>query len=138
LGIKRLHLLWVPQMLTVAQKVMRTGLAQSMVQALAKHEHANSHFLFTGDESWPFGAYDHRTRRVASWDDVDGIERPSHFYQKTMFMLFFNSTREYKIAILPKGQKMHSAYFIEWVLCSLTEFCYLQGRGHMKENYAVF
>jgi hypothetical protein len=41
---------------------MPAELAQSMLQALAKHEHANYHFLFTGDESWMFYAYDHRKR----------------------------------------------------------------------------
>jgi hypothetical protein len=39
---------------------------------------------------------------VASWDDVGEIDRPSHFRQKTMLMIFFNCTREYKIAIVPE------------------------------------
>jgi hypothetical protein len=88
---------------------MCAELAQSMLHALVKPEHTNYHFLFPGDESWIFYAYDHRTRWVASWDDVDGIERPSHFHQKTIFTLFFNGTGEYKIAILPEGQKVNSA-----------------------------
>jgi hypothetical protein len=53
-----------------------------MLQALAKHEHTNHHFLFTDDESWMVYADDHRTKWVASWDDVSEIERLSHFYQK--------------------------------------------------------
>jgi hypothetical protein len=61
-GIKCRHLHWVPHTWTPAQKVMRTELAQSMLQALAKHEHTNYHFLFTRDESWMFDADDHRTR----------------------------------------------------------------------------
>jgi hypothetical protein len=51
LEMKCRHLRWVPHMLTPAQKMMRTELVQSMFQALAKHEHTNHHFLFTGDES---------------------------------------------------------------------------------------
>jgi hypothetical protein len=109
LGTKCRHLRWVPHTLTLAQKLMCAELAQSMLQALVKHEHTNYHFVFTGDESWMFYAYDHRTRWVASWDDVDEIERPSHFHQKTMFTIFFNGTGEYKIAILPEGQKVNSA-----------------------------
>jgi transposase len=33
------------------------------------------------------------------------------------------------IAILPEGQKVNSAYFIESVLRSLAEICYPQGKG---------
>jgi hypothetical protein len=49
-----------------------------------------------------------------------------------MFTIFFNSTKEYKIAILPEERNMNSTYFIECVLRPLTEICYPQGRGHMK------
>jgi hypothetical protein len=56
-------------------KVMRGELAQSTLQALAKHQHANFHFSFTGDETWMFSAHDHQTMWVASWDDVEEIGR---------------------------------------------------------------
>jgi hypothetical protein len=56
--------------------------------------------------------------------NIDEIERPSHFHQETIFPLFFNGTGEYKIAILPEGQKVNGAYFIESVLRPLAEFCY--------------
>jgi hypothetical protein len=105
-----------------------------MSQALAKHEHTNYHFLFTGHESWMIYAYDHRTNWVASWDDVDEIERPSHLHQKTMFRVFFNGTGEYKILIPPDGQKVNSAYFIESVLRPLDEICYPQGRGTCEKG----
>jgi hypothetical protein len=72
-------------------------------------------------------ADDHHTMWVASWDDVDEMERPSHFHQKTMFTVFFNGTGKYTIVILPKGQKMNSTYFIECVLRPLIEICYPQG-----------
>jgi histone-lysine N-methyltransferase SETMAR len=65
---------------------------------------------------------------VASWDDVDEIERPSHFNQKTMLTIFFNGTGEHKIAILPEGQKMNSSYFVECVLSPLIEVCNPRGR----------
>jgi hypothetical protein len=46
-----------------------------------------------------------------------------------MFTIVFNGTGEYKIAILPRGQKVNSTYFIEYALRSLTEICYLEGNG---------
>jgi hypothetical protein len=42
-------------------------------------------------------------RWVVSWDDVGEIEPSSHFHKKTMLIIFFNGTGEYKILILPEG-----------------------------------
>jgi hypothetical protein len=102
LEMKFQHLRWVPQTLTSIQKAARVEFAQGMLQELAKHEHTKFYFLFTRDEWRIFYAYDHRTMWVASWDDVDEIERRSHVQQKTMFTLFVNGTDDYKIVILPK------------------------------------
>jgi hypothetical protein len=99
-----------------------------MQQGVAKHKHSHFHFLFTGDESWMFYAYNHRTIWVASWDDEDEIERPSHFQQKAMLTIFFNGTRDANSAILPASQQMIGTYFIEYVPVPLTEVCYPKGR----------
>jgi histone-lysine N-methyltransferase SETMAR len=133
LVMKYRHLRWVPPTLTHAQRVMPTELAQSMLQALVKHKHMNYHSLFTCDESWIFCASDHRTRWVTFWDEVDEIERPLHFHQKTMFAIFVNDTGEYKIAILTEGQKVNGTYFIECAPRPLTKICYPQSSGtHAK------
>jgi hypothetical protein len=71
---------------------------------------------------------------MPSWDDVDGIERLCHFQQKTMLTIFFNGTREYKIAILLADQKMNSRYFIACVLGPLTEVCYPGDRKLQKRR----
>jgi hypothetical protein len=83
----------VPHTLTPAQKVMRTELVQSMLQALAKHEHTNYQIPSTNDESWIFQADDHRTKWVTSWDDVAEIQQPSHFHQKRIFTVFSMAQR---------------------------------------------
>jgi hypothetical protein len=62
-------------------------------------------------------------------DDLDEIERLSHFHQKNVFTTLFNGTGDHKTAILPEGQKMNNTYFRECVLRSFTEICYPQGRG---------
>jgi hypothetical protein len=120
--------------LTLAQKVVRVELAERMLQALANHQRSYFHFLFTGDESWMFYAHNDWTVWVPSWDDVDQIERSSHFQQKTMLTIFFNGTGEYKIAMLPAGQKMNNKYFMECVLGPLTEVCYPDGRKSQKRR----
>jgi hypothetical protein len=128
------HLRWMPQMLTAAQKVVRVKLAERTPQALAKHERNHFHFLFAGNESPMFYAYNHQTMSVLYWDDVDGTGRPSHFQQETILTIFFNGTREYKSAVLPAGQKMNSRYFMECVPRPLTEVCYTKGRKSHKEE----
>jgi hypothetical protein len=120
--------------LAAAQTVVRVELGQGTLQALAKHKHSHFHFLFTGDESWMFSPYNHRTMFVTSWDDVDGIERPSHFQQKTVRPIFFSGTGEDKMAILPPGQQTNSTYFMECVLGPLTEVCSPEGR---KDTFGI-
>jgi hypothetical protein len=46
-----------------------------------------------------------------------------------MFTVFFNGTGEYKIVILPDGQKVNNTCFIESVLRALAEICYPHGKG---------
>jgi hypothetical protein len=99
------HLRSVPHTLTAAQNLMCAEPAQSIFQALAKHQHTNCHFLFTGHEPWIFYAYDHRTRWVISWDDVDEIERPSHFHQKTIFTVFFKGTGDTRLRFFWRDKK---------------------------------
>jgi hypothetical protein len=91
LGIKCRHLRWVPHMLAPAQKVMHTELAQNNLQTLAKHENTNYHLLFIGDEQWIVYTSDHRTTWVTSWDNVDEIEQPLYFHQKTIFTILVNA-----------------------------------------------
>jgi hypothetical protein len=49
---------------------------------------------------------------VAFWDDVDEIERLSHFQQKAMLTIFFKGTGEYKAAMVPANQRMNRTYFM--------------------------
>jgi hypothetical protein len=44
-----------------------------------------------------------------------------------MFTVFFNGTGDYKIAILPEGQKVNTAYFMESGLRTVAEICYPEG-----------
>jgi hypothetical protein len=134
LGMKCRHLRWVPHTLTATQKVVRVALAERVLQALAKEERSHFHFLFTGDEPWMSYAYNHWMMWVLSWDDVDEIERPSHFQQKMMFTIFVDGTRACKIAILPVGKTMNGTYFMECVLKPLTEVCYPEGRKSHKRR----
>jgi hypothetical protein len=84
---------------------MSRELAQSMLEPLAKHEHTIYHFLLTGDESETFYADGHRTISVTSWDDVDEIERPSHFHQRTMFQISSMAQGNAKLRFLQRDKR---------------------------------
>jgi hypothetical protein len=93
--------------------------------------------LFTGDESWLFYAYHHKTICAASWGDVEEIERRSHFHEKTMFVIFFNGIADYKTVVLPQGQRMNSTFFIESVIRPLAGFCSPEGRKPHQKKVVV-
>jgi histone-lysine N-methyltransferase SETMAR len=57
---------------------------------------------------------------------------------KTIFTIFFHATGEFKIAIIPEGQKMNRTYFIKCVLCPLTEICYPQGRRTHERRVMLY
>jgi histone-lysine N-methyltransferase SETMAR len=126
-------------MLTQPQKNGRVESAQAMLRELAKHQASNFRFLLTGHQSWLFYAYHHETMLAASWDDVDEIERPSHFHEKTMFVIFFNGTGDHTSVILPQEQRMNSTSFIECVIRPLAGFCYPEGtKPHQKRVVVHF
>jgi hypothetical protein len=75
---------------------------------------------------------------AASWDDVEEIERPSHFHEKTIFVIFFNGIGDYKTVILPQGQRMNSTFFIEYVIRPLAGFCYPEGMKPHEMRVVVY
>jgi histone-lysine N-methyltransferase SETMAR len=128
LGLKCLHLRWVPHTLTADQKAKRASYAEVMLRILATHQSTGFHYLFTGDESWIFYTYYDRTRWVYSWEDVEEAVRPSHYQKKTMVTIFFNGSGQFVIDILPIGVKMDSTYFADNIIDTLAGSCYPDGR----------
>jgi hypothetical protein len=57
---------------------------------------------------------------VASWNNVDEIERLSHFQQKAMLIIVFNGTAEDKAAMVSASQRINRTPFMEYVLGLLT------------------
>jgi hypothetical protein len=105
-----------------SSKSARVRLAQGMPQKLTRRDKTN---------------YDHRMMQVASWDDVDEIERLSHFQEESIFAILSNEISDYKIVTLPKRQKVNSTFFIEYVFGLLTELCYPQRRKSHERRAMV-
>jgi hypothetical protein len=72
--------------------------------------------VFTVDESWLFDGEDHKKMWAAFWNDVEEIERPRHFQDKTIFITFVTGTKDYTSVILLEGQRINGTFFIECVL----------------------
>jgi hypothetical protein len=100
------HLRWIPHTLTAAQKAKRKEMAGSMLQTLESHTASNFHFLSTGDESWMFYGYHHETVWAASWEEVDELERPTHYHRKRMVTVFFNGRGQSFLNILLQSRSM--------------------------------
>jgi histone-lysine N-methyltransferase SETMAR len=135
--MKYRHLKWVPHRLTSEQKAKRAELAGSMLETLRRHRRTHFRFLYTGDESWMFYSYPHTHQWVASLDDLEEIERGSHFKQKRMLTVFFNGDGDFMMNIMPKGSKMDSAYFTREILLPLASHCYGTGRGFRQQKVTV-
>jgi histone-lysine N-methyltransferase SETMAR len=127
LGLKLRHMRWVPHTLTVEQKAKRAQLAGSMLSELEMHRASNFHFIYTGDESWLFYHYDQQRMWVASWEDVEEIERPSNHQKKTMLTVFFNGSGQFMMNLLPAREKMNSKYFEKEIIQTLGASCYPNG-----------
>jgi hypothetical protein len=93
--------------------VAREEVAKTMLKILASHAASNFHFLLTGDESWLLYAYHIRTIWTLSPENINQVQRPSHFAKETMAIVFFNGTGLHMIDILPQNQRMDAEYFAE-------------------------
>jgi histone-lysine N-methyltransferase SETMAR len=87
-----------------------------MLRVLEDHVRTGFKCIFTGDETWLFHDYCQPTRWVASWEEVEEVQRPTHKQAKTMVTIFFNGRGGWTIDLLPKGTKMNSSYFVDNVL----------------------
>jgi histone-lysine N-methyltransferase SETMAR len=128
LGTKYRHLRWVPHTLTEEHKAKRAELAGRMLEILSHHRESDFKFLFTGDESWMFYAYERTHQWDLSHGPVEKIQRKTNYQKKTMFTVFFNGTGDYFINVLPQGQTMNGQYFAEEVIKPLALLCYHGGR----------
>jgi transposase len=68
LGLKKLHLRWVPHTLSANQKSERVTYSRLLAKALEKEQPNKFQRVITGDESWFFLYYPHDSACAASRD----------------------------------------------------------------------
>jgi hypothetical protein len=113
--------------------------AGSMLQTLESYAASNFHFLWPGDESWMFQKCYHRTLWAASWEEVDELERPTHYHWKRMVTVFCNGTREYSMNILPRSRSMDISSFAGEYSGGLEDICDAEGRNpHERKRQLHF
>jgi hypothetical protein len=125
--MKCCHLRWIPQTLTVAQKVEREDLAKTMLEILAKHASSNFHVPFTADESWLLQAYHFWTMWTLCPENVDEVQRLSHTGEKIIVTVFFPGDGLHLIHILHQNQERNAQYLAQIIVPSLISVCYRDG-----------
>jgi hypothetical protein len=88
-------------------------MAGTMLQMLESQASSNSHFLWTGDESWMLSEGHYETMLTALGEEVNGYNWLTHCYRKTKVTASFNSAREYFLNFLPRSRSMNTNYFVE-------------------------
>jgi hypothetical protein len=63
-----------------------------------------------------FHEYDHETMWAASREEVDELERLTHYHKKIMITAFFNGTGQYFLNILPRAGLWRQATLLERLL----------------------
>jgi hypothetical protein len=94
-----------------------------MLATMAQHEETDFQSLFTGDETWIFYENDHETVWIASWEEPEEFQKPTHDQKKSMVTIFANGVGQFYVDVLPQKQRMNSAYFTERSLTGVAEMC---------------
>jgi hypothetical protein len=102
-------------------------MARVMLETLEMHRETSFQYLFTGDETWMFYAYHHKTQWVASWEEIEEVQRPTHHQKRRVFTVFFNGTGQCFTDYLPEDVKMNSTYYCRQVITPLYEACERDG-----------
>jgi hypothetical protein len=63
-----------------------------------------------------FCEHHHETTWAASREDVDELERPTHYYMKSIVTALFNGTEEYFLNISPRHWAMDAKCFAEKIV----------------------
>jgi hypothetical protein len=80
-----------------------------MLATLAQHEETDFQSLFTGSKTSIFYENHHDTVWLASWEEPEEFQKPTHHQNKSMATIFFNGVGQFDVDILPQKQKMNSA-----------------------------
>lgn len=116
LGMKNVHLKWVPHFLNMQQKKLRKKFAKDLLNHLIPARENGFQFIFTGDESWFNYVYSVQQMWVMNIEDRDDIIESSIIQKKIMLTIFVNGKSLQFLNVKPKDMKITSEYFIHNVL----------------------
>jgi histone-lysine N-methyltransferase SETMAR len=134
IGLKSLHLHWVPHLLTDDLRQKRKEHTSAMSPFLYTAQRDGWHHLVTGDESWFFLNISPRRMWTLSRDDVVTKPRLDIQSQKFMFTIIWNPSGFYVVDRLPNDTKMNRAYFVTNILIPLEQAIFRRRRApHQKQ-----
>lgn len=110
---------WVPHFLTDTQKNQRKELSSELIDVLDSASTHNFRFLVTGDESWFF----YRSPNNGLWMPKDAprpeSQRPSHYGDKTMIVIFWNLDGPLIVEAVPEGRSADAYWFRDNILAEI-------------------
>ena len=116
LGMKNVHLKWIPHFLNMEQKNLRVTFSKALLNHLITDRKNGFKFIFTGDESWFGYVYSVKQMWVIDTEDRDEIVENSILLKKLMITIFINGESLQFLDVKPKDIKITSEYFIHNIL----------------------
>jgi hypothetical protein len=107
-----------------------------MLATLAEHKETDFPSLSAGDETWIFYENHHDTAWLASWEEPEEFQKPTHHQKKSMVTIFFNGVGQFYVNVFSQRQKMNSAYYPERILTGVAKMC-AREETISKENLTV-
>jgi transposase len=137
LGLKKLHLRWVPHTLDQAGKNERVTYSRALLEQLTEAQQDDFQHVVTGDESWFFLFYPRESAWVESRFDLPERTKAKFDTEKCLISILWSINGIHSLLDVPKGTTYNTAFFCEQVLPSLVGNITSHSRRKTLQNFLI-
>lgn len=112
---------WVPKILTIEQKQMRTSISLRMLRYLENLTLKQRHAIVTCDESWFYLSYSHESKWCTEGEEPPISGKRLMNEEKVLIFTAFSISGIIMIHDLPENVTFNSTYMCDYILPQLTE-----------------
>jgi hypothetical protein len=116
--LEKIHLRWVPHILSSNQKTVRMSDSRLILRALEEKQGANCKRIITGDESCLFLYYPRDSTGAVSRDNLPERIRQKIDTEKCLISVFGSVDGIHSLIAVPKGTSYNSTFFYSAVMPS--------------------
>jgi hypothetical protein len=128
LGMKKLHLRWVPHALDTNPNAESATLSHGILSILSSVCSPGFQSVITGDQSWFFICYFHDSIWASSRDEVPERVSQKIDTEKCLISLLWSVSGIHSLVDVPKGNTYHSTFFCDPVVPSMFDGITLHSR----------